>query len=47
MRWRARNKSEALRAAVEEFDKREFRRIRIVQFDPTTEAVDEDVLTAD
>jgi hypothetical protein len=46
-RWQAKTKAEALREAVEELERREFRRARVIRFDPASGAVEEQVLTGD
>jgi hypothetical protein len=46
-RWRAKTKAEALREAVEELERREFQRARVIRFDPASGAVEEQVLTGD
>jgi hypothetical protein len=46
-RWQAKTKAEALREAIEELERREFQRARVIRFDPTSGAVEEQVLTGD
>lgn len=46
-RWEAKSKAEALREAVEELERREFQRARVIRFDPSSGAVEEQTLTGD
>lgn len=46
-RWHAKSKAEALREAVEALERSEFRRARVIRFDPASGAVEEQVLTGD
>ena len=45
--WQAKSKAEALREAVEQLERREFHRARVIRFDPASGAVEEQVLTGD
>ena len=46
-RWQAKTKAEALREAIDELERREFLRARVIRFDPASGAVEEQVLTGD
>jgi hypothetical protein len=46
-RWSAKSNGEALREAVAELEKGEFRRARVIRFDPASGTADEEILTAD
>jgi hypothetical protein len=42
-RWQAKTKAEALREAIDELERREFLRARVIRFDPASGAVEEQV----